>query len=255
MPIPGLILPGAAGIVIPPKKKFTFVGSASRADISSGNLTMPTGIEAGDAIVVCQIAADSVISTAPNSHPGAPSAAYGTGFTSLGTDTWNTTFEAPTPPNPLGSDEYCSFRACVSWKTAAGTESGASIGGFMNFSGIDQDAAVIIVYRPDAGLTLSVQDFENNAGNTTINSSGNTTYAVAPIAFRLRGDNDPASVDGGFSGLTADVTINNLISNSGDPTYGVIDAWGANAVEGSGANVSVTATNADAGFSFYLRAI
>lgn len=128
----------------------------------NGSITMPSGISAGDVIIVLQ---------SSYNLSGGPSAAYGTGFSSVGTvsNSWNS-----------GEDMY-SHRTCMSMKIADGTEASSSIGGFMNGT---RECAVVYVYRPDtAATTITAQDVETQATNGnptghTINASSSTKVAI-----------------------------------------------------------------------------
>jgi len=125
---------------------------------------MPTLAE-GDLIVVAR--------ACYLSGATAPTAAYGTGFTAIGTT--NQTF---------GSGEGAvSYRICLSYKVAGPSDSGAGIGGFMTTTG--SGAYSILVYRPSGAIgTVTVQDVETAATGAnppakTINAATSTKATVS----------------------------------------------------------------------------
>lgn len=107
------------------------------------DFTMPSGISAGDLILVASHTWDQDASaTIP--------VIYGTGFTGIASNVmWKYDY-------PSGTD--VTSQLALSYKIADGTESGTSIGGFMN----DQwDNGVCAVYRPSRPITSVVWKNEN----------------------------------------------------------------------------------------------
>jgi len=223
--LPGMhnIAPAAGGTISP-----VFLASATSVN-GNGNITMPTGIQAGDIIIVA-VTADQTVS--------APPVAYGTGFTAVTTSngsysyetssTWHAGYWGGDPDNPVWYAGYYTYtygtaykRQCVSYKVATGAESGATISGFANGT---TESAVVLVYRSGAaapavvaqGITTSTA-----AGTQTISASLSAaatiavaiqTYMGAWTAFSPAADSDVVTTDIRLSALAqnpaaSDVTV------------------------------------------------
>jgi hypothetical protein len=144
------------------------LGNTATAVTHNGTVTMPTGISAGDLIVVI----NSATNENTGSPPAYPTAAYGTGFTSISTlsGQWSYT--------PVDDTYYYRSRACLSYKIADGTESGASIGGFMNGSA---EHAAVVVYNATVSIaTVTVMDLEatTNLASHTVGASASSVDCV-----------------------------------------------------------------------------
>lgn len=131
--------------------------------IQSGlpSVTMPADIANNDVIIACTFASDNTIT---------PSAAYGTGFTSISTG--NTSFWA----------SGYKARFCTSYKKANGSEGSTSIGGFMNSN--RAEGAAVMVYRPDFDITTIASADKDSEGtpstptNQTITCSGGSGVTI-----------------------------------------------------------------------------
>ena len=138
--------------------------TGTTASQHAGTITFPSGINSGDVLIVMQNSEDY-----NNSIP----AAYGTGFTSVGTVTGTTS----------SGDDTVYYRTCVSMKVADGTEASASIGGFINAD--DREGAVVYVYRPNVAATaiaafdVETQYTNGNPTAQTINASSSTEVVIA----------------------------------------------------------------------------
>lgn len=102
---------------------FTVLNTVTTTNSSTASLTMPSGILAGD-LLLALTGAGSGSSSIP-----AITAAYGTGFTALNTVTGTYVITSG------GSTFYYRNTGCTSYKIATGTESGTTIGGFVNSIG------------------------------------------------------------------------------------------------------------------------
>lgn len=126
-----------------------------------GTVTMPTLAE-GDLIIVAQSAGQ---------NSSYPSAAYGTGFTSITTAIHN---------HPAAEDSW-HLRGCLSYKVAGPSDSGAGITGFMNGS---SEEAAVVVYRPSVAITtvttqdISTQGTGGNPASSTMSASASTKVTV-----------------------------------------------------------------------------
>ena len=128
--------------------------STTTATAHGGTLTMPT-LQVGDIIIVYQYA---YASSATN-----PTAAYGTGFTSLDTNgvDW-------------GTKVTVSATSCLSYRVAQSGDSGASKTGFMNGH---TEAAIIMVWRPSWTSTATITAFDKTSGASAV------AYIPSPIGI------------------------------------------------------------------------
>lgn len=207
----------------------SLVTSATSTEYN-GTITFPSGIEAGDIIIVGQQYGDTDTTAEPNY-----TSYTGTGFTSVGSG------------YDPGIDWV--YQHAVSYKVADGTEASAAIGGFMpQESGSDVTAA-IVVYRPNyPATTVAAQDITSAAttGNPAaqvINAS-NSSYAT--ICVGHAGGNNTPSVS--WSG-TPDVTV------SYSTGAAEISFRAEAATQGSGADITfdVGDTGSNHATSFYLE--
>ena len=208
----GRIVPAAGGV-----STLTYQTSTSASD-HGGSITMPSGISSGDIIVVCQSAVKNTFNTT------APTAAYGTGFTSIGTDT--VSYDA-------GGGSFNNLRMCLSAKIADGSEASSSISGFMNDN---REAASVYVYRPDATpTTMTPTGYVSATSNgdpasQTVLAGSSTTAHIVVAHYNCRSTSPTIT----YSGATSDADFDDI---------GSIDCRLASratgVASGSGANVTI----------------
>ena len=177
--------------------------SSSNATTGNGSFTMPASIVAGDIILVMNIAM--------NSSATYPTAAYGTGFTSLRTNT------AQDTDTSGKSTVTRSTRTCHSYKISDGTESSTSIGGFVNASA---EFYTVFVYRPSkliTSVTLSggtvTSSADGNPGNITITASSSSSPAT--IICSHQSSALSTTFTGTFTGETEDTDEDDGITDLG----------------------------------------
>lgn len=131
---------------------------ASSSDTTLPSVTMPSGINSGDLIIVVQNVYNDP----------APTLAYGTGFTSL---------DGRLATGSTG------IRLAISYKIAAGTEGGTSIGGFMD-GNASYENAIVFVYRPDFSISsvtihdIADEETDFNPAAQTVNASGQAERTI-----------------------------------------------------------------------------
>lgn len=208
-----------------------FVTSVTRTN-SEGTLLMPSGIQAGDIIVVFQKYGGYDNLGSPANYDGTND--NGTGFTKIGG-----IYQGPAP--------YYSGCIAASYKIAVANDDGNTIGGFMSYNTADRynhNSAAIYVYRPNYDVTLvsAVDVFtgEQRGGSiaTTVNASQS---ALACIAFGFAGTPNTAALSWG-AGSDQNSVVNNGYADI------EVDVYGFN--KGAGADVSVSSS--DSGQHFLL---
>lgn len=168
--------------------------TSTSASNHNGSITMPSGISSGDVIIVCQSATKSTINQSP------PTAAYGTGFTSIGTDSVS---------RSDGQGDYTNMRMCLSAKIADGTEASSSIGGFMNDS---KESAAVYVYRPNvAATTITAVGYVSDTSNAnpaaqTITASGTSKAHIVVAHYNSRNTSPTIT----YSGATSDQNFDDI---------------------------------------------
>jgi len=168
------------------------------ATTHNGTFTFPADIESGDILLVTQ----AVQNTSD------PSAAYGTGFTSLNTNSYN-----------WGGKPNQWVRHAISYKIADGTEASSSIGGFMNGGA---EWARLFVYRPNKAVSsvahthVSWQTTNNWPTESTGSESGATGATISYVIET--GSFEPStylSIDSpyGFGTNTSDLSHGHFYSS------------------------------------------
>lgn len=118
---------------------FNLIGSPSNySSISGGTITMPSGIQSGDVILIYQVAGYGQ----QNSYPTG-TVRYGNGFTGANTKTGYYL---------ISSTSYYTHIAAVSYKKANGTESNTNISGFISQSAWDH-TAILFLLRPNKNIS------------------------------------------------------------------------------------------------------
>jgi hypothetical protein len=150
--------------------------TSNTSTFTEGNTThtFPSGIEAGDLLVMMQ---SNAMQTVDGYGPAIGSLSFGTGFTqanagSFGNSQYYQSYYQPS--------QYSVGNLTVSYKVAAGTESGASIGGFETplTRGSPYGTRLVFVFRPSFTHSSSVTvDFIN-----VMNTTGGSTVASHTIS-------------------------------------------------------------------------
>ena len=164
--------------------------------------TFPSGIEAGDLLVMMQ---SNAMETNSGYGPS-NSLSYGTGFTQANGPQFQSYYQP--------YSDYSVGNLTVSYKVAAGTESGASIGGFetpSNVRGSPYGTRLVFVFRPSfthsSSVTVDFINVRNTTGGSTVASHtisvSRTPSASLPscgvVFFSSPGSSKTASLSGGLS--------------------------------------------------------
>jgi hypothetical protein len=148
----------------------TLAYQTSGTDNAGPGVRMPT-LNVGDLIIVFGAAAKLDIS--------APPAAYGTGFTSIGT--------IATPSWAVGKSS-ATGRVCLSYRVAQAGDSGTGINGFLNAGISGEERFGILVYRPSVAITtVTVQDVSSQATSGNPSSSTISASASSKVTLALAG--------------------------------------------------------------------
>ena len=135
----------------------TYIKKQQYVSFTNGTLTMPTGIESGDIILVYQIASEGLSGAYPIG-----TIKYGNGFTAVNGQKTN---------HIIGVSSYYTNLGAVSYKIANGTESGTSITGFIN--GISGSISwthtgLVFILRPSGNISdISIINLPNQVFNNT----------------------------------------------------------------------------------------
>jgi hypothetical protein len=184
--------------------------TSNTSTFTEGNTThtFPSGIEAGDLLVMMQ---SNAMQTVDGYGPAIGSLSFGTGFTqandgSFGNSQYYQSYYQPS--------QYSVGNLTVSYKVAAGTESGASIGGFetpSNVRGSPYGTRLVFVFRPSfthsSSVTVDFINVRNTTGGSTVASHtisvSRTPSASLPscgvVFFSSPGSSKTASLSGGLS--------------------------------------------------------
>lgn len=198
-----------------------FVTSATSTQ-HNGSITMPSGIQAGDIIIVGQQWRGLENDTAD--YPGS-------GFTSISNLYY--------PGSSIVNDQY--YKSHASYKIATGSESGASVSGFSESSPYSYTSAGIYVYRPNAEATTVTQVNKytyQGAGDPAQNILYGSTSGAATIALAVTGSNNYPGIT--FTGATPDASID--LNNGGSDLR--MRAYGAR--KGGGVNITTDMTDVGA---------
>lgn len=205
-------------------KFFTYIDtSASTFTEGQTTHTFPSGIQAGDLLVMLQSnAMETTNGYAPNASGGL---AFGTGFTAATDVAGNyQNFYKPTTQYSVGN-------FTVSYKVAAGTESNASINGFevgTNTNGTPYGTRRVYVFRPNFSHsnTVSITRASYTTAIGTATAASHTASAsITPSAslpscgvliFGSSGVSKTASLSGGVTSFdsTSSVSSGSYIARS-----------------------------------------
>ena len=137
----------------------TYIKKQQYVSFTNGTLTMPTGIESGDIILVYQLAYRGQSGDYPTG-----TITYGNGFTAVNGQQGN---------NILSGDSYYTVLGAVSYKIANGTESGTSITGFIHgITGFSNwsHLGLVFVLRPSGNISnISITNLPNQVFTGTYN--------------------------------------------------------------------------------------
>jgi|TARA_B100000035_G_scaffold247235_1_gene215927 hypothetical protein len=208
--------------------ELAFVTSATSTQ-HNGSIAMPSGIQAGDIIIVGQQWRGQENNTAD--YPGS-------GFTSI-SNLYNA-------GGSLVNDDY--YKSHTSYKIATGSEAGASISGFADQGAYTYNSAGIYIYRPNAEATAVTQvnkyTYQGN-GNPAQNILYGSTSGAATIALAVAGCNNYPGIT--FTGATPDASIN--LNNAGSDLR--MRAYGAN----KGSGVDITTDMSDDGANLFTSVL
>lgn len=222
--------------------------TASSETVTSGDQThvFPTGIQAGDLLVMMQ-----TIEMTTGDGYGPPDGGWGTGFT-----------KAPSPfPSITEQVFYLSglwsvLNTFISYKKATGSESGASIGGFMTPTspwGSPYGKRRLIVFRPTFSYSTITANYSGQDGGSVASSSvaahtlsaSQTPTSGSPscgvVIYTSPGASLSASISGGASSYAnTEATSNNVYLQRSVFFGAYTTAIGASTVNFSGPSNTTT---------------
>jgi len=205
-----------------------FVTSATSTQ-HNGSITMPSGIQTGDIIIVGQQWRGLDGDTADYS---------GSGFTSIS--------NLYVAGSSIVDDDY--YKSHASYKIADGSEASASVSGFADQDAYTATTAGIYVYRPNAEVSAVTQVNKytyQGSGNPAQNVLYGSSSSAATIALAVTGSNNYPSIT--FSGATADAVVD--INNYGSDLR--MRAYAAN----KGAGVDITTDMNDVGANLFTSVL
>lgn len=184
--LPGTIFGAGMGSAVD-TLTLTYIDEATA---SGTTITCPSTAQEGDVLIA---------GTGAMQGTTAPAAAYGTGFTSLCTETVSYTVGEATT----------GFRTCLSYKIATAGDPGSTLSGFMNGT---EEKCVVMVYRPSVAIvTTTPQDIttEGTTGDPAVQTINASDSLLPTISIGLWGAASTGWGDNASGGFipTADATV------------------------------------------------